>query len=193
MRPQPTNCGIISSRNDPRARFQGVVTTPRVRVRDIDVNYEIPGSGPRLLYIGGSGGDPRGLGQTRTPSGPYTMGDYAEDADALLEPAAENLERTLSVLAGLGYSLEAGGEPFLDLADSLVLRRVIENGASLSAIHPDASELDRLTSISGFGYADLLDDAATFEVPGARVHFGRLEKLLRSEELSGRPKDLEFL
>jgi 3-oxoadipate enol-lactonase len=80
---------------------------PCIRVRDIDVHYEIHGSGPRLLYIGGSGGDlrqkpgvfdgplvrqfevlsydQRGLGQTSTPPGPYTMADYAEDAEALLD------------------------------------------------------------------------------------------------------------
>jgi 3-oxoadipate enol-lactonase len=80
---------------------------PRVRVRDIDVYYEIHGSGPRLLFIGGSGGDlrqkpgvfdgplasefevlsydQRGLGQTSTPPGPYTMRDYAQDAEALLD------------------------------------------------------------------------------------------------------------
>jgi 3-oxoadipate enol-lactonase len=75
---------------------------PRIRVRDIDVYFEIHGSDPRLLYIGGSGGDlrqkpgvfdgplvdqfeilsydQRGLGQTSTPPGPYTM-----DAEALLD------------------------------------------------------------------------------------------------------------
>ena len=115
------------------------------------------------------------------------------DVDALLAPVAENLQRALSVLAGLGYSFEAGGEPFIDLEDAFVLRRIIENGASLSAIHSEAGELDLLTSISGFSYADLSGDAATFEVAGVRVQVGRLEKLLRSKELSGRPKDLDFL
>ena len=37
-----------------------------VRVRDLNVYYEIHGSGPRLLYIGGTGGDlrqkPNGFG-----------------------------------------------------------------------------------------------------------------------------------
>ena len=32
---------------------------PLIRVRDIDIYFEIHGSGPRLLYIGGSGGDLR--------------------------------------------------------------------------------------------------------------------------------------
>mgnify|MGYP001549646769 FL=1 len=80
---------------------------PVVSVRDIDVYYERAGHGPRLLYIGGTGGDlrvrpnvldgplvrhfdvvaydQRGLGQTSKPQGPYTMVDYAEDAAALLD------------------------------------------------------------------------------------------------------------
>ncbi len=85
------------------------------------------------------------------------------DVDALLEPAVENLDRALSVLAGLGYSFEAGDEPFVDLKDALVLGRIIENGASLSAVHPEAGELDLLTSISGFSYADLSNGAATLK------------------------------
>ena len=115
------------------------------------------------------------------------------DVDALVEPAVENLRRALLVIKGLGYLFEAGGEPFIDLEDHLVLRRIIENGASLSAIHSEQGELDLLTSISGFDYADLSDDAVTFEVAGTSVRVGRLEKLLRSKEVSGRPKDLEFL
>jgi 3-oxoadipate enol-lactonase len=80
---------------------------PLVRIRDIEIYYEIHGSGPRLFFIGGSGGDlrdepnvfdgpltksfevlsfdRRGLGRTDAPEGPYTMADYGEDAAALLE------------------------------------------------------------------------------------------------------------
>ena len=84
---------------------------PFVHVRDIDVYYEISGSGPRLLAIPGSGADlrvnslaatlagrfevltydQRGLGRTSRPPGPYTMAGYAEDAAALL--AALHWER----------------------------------------------------------------------------------------------------
>lgn len=77
------------------------------RIRGIDVYYEIHGEGPRLLFIGGSGGDlrqkpgvfdgplvrefevlsydQRGLGRSDRPEGPYSMTDYGEDAAALLE------------------------------------------------------------------------------------------------------------
>ncbi|MCS7002360.1 MAG: alpha/beta hydrolase, partial [Dehalococcoidia bacterium] len=82
---------------------------PFLRVRDLTMYYELHGAGPRLLFINGSGGDlrnpragrgifapltetftvlaydQRGLGQTTKPDGPYTMADYAADADALLE------------------------------------------------------------------------------------------------------------
>ena len=80
---------------------------PFVTVRDINVYYEIAGAGPKLLFINGTGGDlrrrpnvfdspltqhftvlsydQRGLGQTDIPETPYTMADYAEDANALLD------------------------------------------------------------------------------------------------------------
>jgi predicted nucleotidyltransferase len=115
------------------------------------------------------------------------------DVDAFLAPITDNLRRSLAALASLGYTFEAGGEPFVDLDDALVLRRIVENGASLNAIHGEFGELDLLTSISGFSYDELSEDAATFEVAGTEVRVGRLEKLLRSKEASARPKDVEFL
>jgi 3-oxoadipate enol-lactonase len=79
---------------------------PTVRANGIDVYYERSGSGPRLLFLNGSGStlatsalliqpfterfdvvahDQRGLGRTTIPPGPYTMADYAADALALLD------------------------------------------------------------------------------------------------------------
>ena len=80
---------------------------PFTPVRDIEIYYERRGSGPRLLYISGTGGDlrrkpnifddplaasfeilaydQRGLGQSSRPDIPYTMADYADDAAALLD------------------------------------------------------------------------------------------------------------
>jgi 3-oxoadipate enol-lactonase len=80
---------------------------PFVTVRDLRMYYEIRGQGPRLLSISGTGGDlrrspnifempiarhfetlgydQRGLGQTSRPDIPYTMADYADDADRLLD------------------------------------------------------------------------------------------------------------
>jgi 3-oxoadipate enol-lactonase len=80
---------------------------PFINVRDLQIYYEIRGKGPRLLFISGTGGDlrrspnifemsiakhfeilaydQRGLGQTSRPDIPYTMVDYADDANALLD------------------------------------------------------------------------------------------------------------
>ncbi len=80
---------------------------PFVHVRDIEIYYEIHGSGPRAVVINGTGADlrqnplrgkgvleqhfevlmydQRGLGQTSKPDVDYTMADYADDAAALME------------------------------------------------------------------------------------------------------------
>ncbi|HSG87834.1 MAG TPA: alpha/beta fold hydrolase [Pseudomonadales bacterium] len=82
----------------------------RVRVRDIEIEYEIVGEGPPVLFISGTGGDlrvrpnvldapvaartrllaydQRGLGRTTVPDGAATMADYADDAAALLDALA---------------------------------------------------------------------------------------------------------
>jgi hypothetical protein len=115
------------------------------------------------------------------------------DLDVLLEPRVPNLRAALRALSGRGYRFEAGGEPFLDVDDETVLGRIVSRGASLSARHEDAGQLDLMLSISGFTYAELSRDARSFRVGGLEVRVGRLEKLLRSKQESGRPKDLEFL
>ena len=79
---------------------------PFAAVRDTRTHYELQGDGPRLLFVGGSGGpmwslpgtldsllarftvlayDKRGLGRTKAPDGEWAMADFADDAAALLE------------------------------------------------------------------------------------------------------------
>ena len=73
---------------------------------EISINYQILGTGPRVLFFNGSGAtlesshllikalakecevlahDQRGLGLTSIPEGPYTMSQYASDGAALLD------------------------------------------------------------------------------------------------------------
>jgi predicted nucleotidyltransferase len=115
------------------------------------------------------------------------------DVDALLAPTVENVSRAFDVLAELGFGFEAGGEPFVDLRDDLVIRRILERGACVAARHAEGVQIDLMTSIAGFDFASLSEDATTFEVAGTPVRVGRLEKLLASKEASGRPKDRAFL
>jgi len=85
---------------------------PFTTVRDLRMYYEIRGIGPRLLSISSTGGDlrrspnifempiaqhfeilaydQRGLGQTSRPDIPYTMADYADDANGLLDAVGWN-------------------------------------------------------------------------------------------------------
>ena len=75
---------------------------PFINTKNIKIYYESAGKGEAVLYISGTGGDlrkspsvfdndlknnfhlisydQRGLGQSETPDGPYTMQDYADDA-----------------------------------------------------------------------------------------------------------------
>ena len=80
---------------------------PFASVGDLRLYYEIRGSGPRILFLTGTGSDlrlppnpfqrrleadfevlmldQRGMGQSDKPDIPYSMAGYAEDAAALLE------------------------------------------------------------------------------------------------------------
>ena len=79
---------------------------PFIRVRDIEICYELSGAGPRLLKIWGTGGDlrrapadfdrylterftvlafdQRGMGRSGKPARDYSMADYADDAAGLM-------------------------------------------------------------------------------------------------------------
>lgn len=82
------------------------VDVPKFERSEISINYEVSGSGPRVLFFNGSGAtlksasllisalaktctvlahDQRGLGETSIPDGPYTMAQYAHDGAALLD------------------------------------------------------------------------------------------------------------
>jgi len=115
------------------------------------------------------------------------------DLDSLLLPAVDNLRSALRALSALGYAFEARDEPFVDIDDEVILGRIVANGAALTALHPEAGQLDLMTSIAGFTYDELSEDASLFQVAGLDVRVGKLEKLLRSKQRSGRPKDLAFL
>jgi 3-oxoadipate enol-lactonase len=90
------------------------------RLNGIDTYYQVAGSGPRLLFMSGSGMtvaeatpliapftehfevavmDPRGLGRSALSPGAYTMADLAADATALVD----HLEWERFLLMGLSF------------------------------------------------------------------------------------------
>lgn len=154
-----------------------------VAVRDLNLYYEIAGTGPRLLYINGTGGDlrrkpnvldsplaahftvlsydQRGLGQTDRPETPYTMGDYAEDANALLD--ALGWERCLVMGTSFGgmvaqeFAVRHSGR-----IEKLVLA-CTSSGGSGGASYPlhELIDLDlRAKTLHMMSVGDLRQDAA---------------------------------
>ncbi|MBI3769150.1 MAG: hypothetical protein HY271_11760 [Deltaproteobacteria bacterium] len=115
------------------------------------------------------------------------------DIDILLRPDVATLRAAFAALQKVGFTFEAGGEPFVDFEDDVVLHNIVRSGASLTARHARGAQLDLMLSITGLHYDALAADPVTFTVARAPVRVGRLEKLLRSKELAGRPKDVEFL
>jgi pimeloyl-ACP methyl ester carboxylesterase len=94
---------------------------PHAHLNGIDVHYERDGTGPRLLFVNGSGStlleakptidalrkrfdvlahDQRGLGRTSIPEGPYTMAEYAADAAALAEHVGWDRYRVIGISFG---------------------------------------------------------------------------------------------
>ncbi len=107
----------------------------------LSINYQIIGSGPRVLFFNGSGGsiegsqllinalaktcqvlvhDQRGLGKTSVPDGPYTMADYAQDAAALLDHVGWQTTNIIGLSFG-GMVAQEFAVTFPDRVDRLVL------------------------------------------------------------------------
>ncbi|MEI7967056.1 MAG: alpha/beta hydrolase [Actinomycetota bacterium] len=107
----------------------------------LSINYQIFGSGPRVLFFNGSGGsiegsqllinafaktcqvlvhDQRGLGKTSVPKGPYTMADYANDAAALLDHVGWQTSNIIGLSFG-GMVAQEFAVTFPDRIQRLVL------------------------------------------------------------------------
>lgn len=156
---------------------------PFIAVRDLNLYYEIAGSGPKLLYINGTGADlrrkpnvfdsplaehftilsydQRGLGQTDRPEMPYTMADYGEDANALLD--ALGWERCLVIGVSFGGMVaQEFAVRYPERIEKLVLACTGSGGAG-GASYPlhELLELDlRAKTLHMMSVGDLRQDAA---------------------------------
>jgi 3-oxoadipate enol-lactonase len=123
---------------------------PMIDIGPIELYYEIRGSGPRLLYISGTGGDlrrhpgifdspladqfeilaydQRGLGQSARPDIEYSMVDYANDANALMDALGWEASSVFGVsfggMVGQEYALR-----FPERVERLVLACTSTGGA----------------------------------------------------------------
>lgn len=110
-------------------------------------------------------------------------------ADADITPAkdAENLRRLAEALRDLDARVYTEsvpeGLPF-DCSPSMLAR------ADLWNLVTSAGRLDVAFTPSGTeGYADLMDDALSFDVFGVRLHVASLADIIRSKEAADRPQD----
>jgi hypothetical protein len=115
------------------------------------------------------------------------------DLDLLLAPRSEALRSALAALSRGGFEFFAGDEPFLDLADAPVLEGVVRSGGCITARHASGIAIDLMLAASGLSWSEAASDAIPFRLGDLEVRVAKLERLLRSKEIAGRPKDLEFL
>ena len=160
----------------------------RERVRNIEIYYEIHGQGPRLLFIGGSGGDlrhkpgvfegplvqefevlsydQRGLGRSERPNGPYSMADYGEDAAALLDALGWDRCRVMGVSFG-GMVAQELALRYPERVERLVLACTSSGGEGKPS-YP-LHELQELPAeeraLRSMELSDLRRDAATLLLP----------------------------
>jgi 3-oxoadipate enol-lactonase len=138
---------------------------PTVHVGDIDMYYEVHGSGEPLVFIGGLASDlsetewltgwcaqthrvlafdNRGAGRTDKPDAPYSIPMMADDTDALMEAVG------MSHATVLGVSM--GGRIALDLAlehpDRVARLILVSTTASARPEHP-TTRMEMLGKLSG--------------------------------------------
>jgi 3-oxoadipate enol-lactonase len=180
---------------------------PFAHVRDIDVYYEIHGTGPRVLSISGTGGDlrqipmrgqglleqqhevlmydQRGLGQTSKPDEPYTMTDYADDAAALLDAVGWDRAHVVGVSFG-GMVAQHVALRHAARVERLVLACTSPGGAGGSSF--DLLELDGLdVDARSRRWVPLLDNRADMSTDPPTLPPG-LEPIVRGIAATyGRP------
>ena len=121
----------------------------------------------------------------RRPSEAFATMDY----DLLLQPTLGNVEKALGRLSRLGFAVGTA-RGALKPAE---LRAVVRKRRTLVATTSEGVMVELRLAVSGFTFAELIQDAATVTVHGTPITVGRLTKLLQSKRAANRPKDREFL
>jgi hypothetical protein len=114
-----------------------------------------------------------------------------EDCELLLprEPAALSTARR--VLDGLGFALEAAGEPLVE-PDEVIVAGLLRASVVVRATRGDAC-FDLVIHAPELSLDELWARHRQFVVEGASIRVAPLEALVRSKLAAGRTKDLLFL
>ena len=111
------------------------------------------------------------------------------DYDLFLEPTLKNIDQALRCLKRLDFTVGTSEGPLR--ADHV--RDVVRFRKTLVATTSEGLMVELLLEVSGYTFSEMIRGAATFTIRGVPVKVGRLEKLLRSKRVAGRPKDRQFL
>ncbi|OGW84455.1 MAG: hypothetical protein A3C35_02900 [Omnitrophica bacterium RIFCSPHIGHO2_02_FULL_46_11] len=114
------------------------------------------------------------------------------DYDLFIEPTLANVRKVIAHLQDMKFDIGTK-TGVLNAVKEKDLKRIIREGTTLIATTSDGLMIEVLLKISGFLFAELERDAATFTVHGIPVRVGRLSKLLESKRIANRPKDRQFL
>ncbi len=103
---------------------------------------------------------------------------FTGDLDVLVEPAAANAKRVVSMLGAFGFGSLGVSEADLTRSDMVIRLGV------------PPVRIDILTSISGVGFGTAWKHRVRAELGGVRVNVLGRAQYIRNKRASGRPKDL---
>lgn len=150
---------------------------PFAKVNNININYEIRGTGPRVLFIHGIGADlknpisifntavpehftvlafdPRGLGESDSPDEPITIADMADDAAGLA--AAVGWDHYHVIGASMGGMV---GQELVLRHPAAVERLVlaVTNGGSANSGPQVIDQLDKMSIVEKLKLSDIRQD-----------------------------------
>lgn len=151
---------------------------PSAKVNGLNLNYEIRGTGPCVLFIHGIGADlkhplgifntavpqhftvlaydPRGIGESDSPAGPYTIADLADDAAELAAVVGWDRYHVLGTSFG-GMVAQELALRHPAAVDKLVLGVTNAGGANAG---PRVDNLHELSTIEKLRLSDIRQDAA---------------------------------
>lgn len=116
-----------------------------------------------------------------------------QDLDVWIRPRVSSLREALKTLSMAEFRFEAGGEPFVNLADDMILENVIRMTSNLVARGPLDTRMDLMLAMAGYAFEPVYAGAVIFSVAGVSIRVAPLETILGAKQAAGREKDLRFL
>lgn len=115
-----------------------------------------------------------------------------EDADLFLPPDPDNVLRAWQAGEAADFEIMAGLEPLDQPRDRQLAERVVA-GAVLTRAAGREIDLDFTLTMSGYAFDPVWQERRLFVVDGVELPVARLQHIVRSKQLAGRPKDTLFL